>query len=44
MKNGFSEATAFGMSRSVRLAALIVLGQYEGGSWDYAAMKWREKE
>jgi hypothetical protein len=44
MKHGFSESTAFGMSRAVRLAALIVIGQSEGGVWDYSEMKWQEKK
>jgi hypothetical protein len=44
MKHGFSESTAFGMSRQVRLAALIVIGQSEGGEWDWSEMKWRGRE
>lgn len=43
MSKGMPEHVAFGMSRHVRLAALIVLGQSEGGSWDWGAMKWRER-
>jgi hypothetical protein len=43
IKHGFSEETAFGMSRAVRLASLIVIGQSEGGMWDFEEMKWSEK-
>jgi hypothetical protein len=43
IKHGFREETAFGMSRAVRLAALIVIGQSEGGVWDFENMRWRER-
>jgi hypothetical protein len=44
MKHGFSEQVAFGMSRAVRLAALIVLGQSEGGKWDFENRCWEERK
>lgn len=43
IKHGFREETAFGMSRAVRLAVLIVIGQSEGGVWDFENMRWRER-
>ena len=43
IKHGFREETAFGMSRAVRLAALIVIGQMRGWSWDFENMRWRER-
>jgi hypothetical protein len=44
MSKGMSEHVAFGMSRRVRLAALIVLGQSDGGQWDYSNMCWAERK
>jgi len=40
MKYGVPEQTAFGMSRPVRLAAIIVYGQSEGSEWNWSAMEW----
>jgi hypothetical protein len=44
MSKGLPEQVAFGMSRQVRLAALIVLGQSDGGQWDYANRCWAERK
>jgi hypothetical protein len=44
MSKGIPEHVAFGMSRHVRLAALIVLGQAEGGQWDFENMCWDKRE
>jgi hypothetical protein len=44
IKHGFSEETSFGMSRQHRLAALIVIGQSEGGKWDFENMRWEERK
>jgi hypothetical protein len=37
------EETAFEMSRPVRLAALIVFGQHDGGEWEWDSMRWKER-
>ena len=41
MSKGIPEFVAFGMSPDVRLAAIIVLGEAEGGTWDWSSMNWQ---
>jgi len=43
-KFGMPSHEAFGMSRSVQMAALIVDGESEGGHFDYDNMTWRKPE
>jgi hypothetical protein len=39
-KFGMREETAFGVSRQLALACLVVDGESEGGEFDYSTMTW----
>lgn len=43
MKNGFSEDFAFNAPDDWRLAIAIILGEQEGGEFDWGAMKFKEQ-
>lgn len=43
IKNGFSEDLAFAMPAYMQRAAIIILGQVEGGDWDWDRMRWKER-
>jgi len=44
VKNGVPYDVAFGMNDEMRVAHVIVLGEYEGNDWDYNAMRWKERQ
>lgn len=42
VKNGVPFDVAFSMSRKMRRAAIIVLGEIDGGRWNWDSMSWIE--
>lgn len=42
IKNGYSEKMAYGMKRHYRRAAAIVMGQLDGGTWNWDRMRWED--
>lgn len=42
MKNGFSEETAFGMDDATRAGFCIIVGELNGGEFDFNAMAFKD--
>jgi len=42
IKYGVPPDMAFAMKRPMRIAALIVYGEHDGGSWDWGMMRWEK--